>query len=198
MQMRVIICVLFSFSCLVSCGPPKKTIVAEIISSEYYTSEVSTKADSLEAIRLKKLIMSKKLLELSIYRSKFPHSFKEVKESLSLETPENTTIIQVRYTTADTTGVTAFLDTLLLDLEIFDIAPALKKNDADIRYAQFRQDSMDKIFEHLRNFPDSNAVNKKREEAYIEILQRKASLIIGRAGIISNIRIISWPHFEYR
>jgi uncharacterized protein involved in exopolysaccharide biosynthesis len=197
MQMRVIICLLFSFFCLASCGPPKKTIVAEIISSGNDNGDIDSKADSLEAIRLKKLIVNKELLELSIYRSKFPHSFKEVKESLSLEIPENTTIIQVRYTTADTTGATAFLDTLLLDLEIFDIAPALKKNEADIRYAQFRQDSMDKIFEHLRNFPDSNAA-KKREEAYIEILQRKASLIIGRAGIISNVRIISWPHLEYR
>jgi hypothetical protein len=202
MQIRVVSGVIFFCACLASCtffGKEEKTIVAEIFSDQqYYSADAKAlqKNNAAEVRRVKKLIMNEELLSISIQKSGFNHTVPEVKKALSFSTPANTTIIEIRYSADEMKGAATFLDTLITNLIAFDIRDEYQRSDKAIRQVEFRLDSVSRVLDEYKYKEITGEQTVKAEDLFLELMQRKANLMIEKAGIYPKIKILSWAREE--
>lgn len=200
MQMRILSCLFIFCAGLASCSfGKKKTVIAEVFSEQAaYSADAKAlqKNNLAEVSRIKKLALNEELLRISIEKSNFKHSVEEVKEAISFSNPENTTLVEVRYSAKEMQGATIFLDTLVANLVVFDIRDDFRQSDKAIQAVSFRLDSVERVLDEYKYKEITAAQTQKAEDLYIELLQRKASLKIAKAGIVPRIRILSWAREE--
>lgn len=198
--MRILSCLFILCVSLASCSfGKKKTVVAEVFSEQAnYAADAKAlqKNNLAEVSRIKKLILNEELLRISIEKSNFKHSAEEVKEAISFSNPENTTLVEIRYSAKEMQGASIFLDTLIANLVAFDIRDDFRQSDKAIREVSFRLDSVERVLDEYKYKEITAEHTKKAEDLYIELLQRRASLQIERAGIVPRIRILSWAREE--
>ena len=175
-------------------GKKEKTIIAEIFSDQnYYSPDAKAlqKNNTAEVKRVTKLIMNEELLSISIQKSGFKHTVSEIKKALSFSSPENTTVIEIRYSANEMAGAATFLDTLLTNLIAFDIRDEYQRSDKAIQYVQFRLDSVSLVLDELKEQQAAEELILKNEDFYLELMQQRASLMIEKAGIMPRIKILS-------
>jgi hypothetical protein len=202
MQIRVISSLFIFCACLASCsffGKKEKTIVAEVFSNQdYYSADAKAlqKNNLAEVNRIKKLVVNEELLRSAIEKSGFKHSVDEVKEAISFKNPENTTIVEIRYSAEEMKGAATFLDTLVANLVTFDLRDEFQRSDKAIREVTFRLDSVGLVLQEYKYKEITSEHTKKAEDLFIELMQRKANLVIEKARIVPRIRVLSWAREE--